>query len=164
MRHIVYIISNMVNGKIYIGATSKSWQSRWDQHIMECNKKCNSRYPLYVDIIKYGANNFCVDELEECVSRGEMLRKEIHWIKKLKSGIVFGNYNIKHGQTVSPYEVNEQVIDGIKKAIIGKSAKWLCEKSSICKSRFSKMMRGRAEIYPNELEAINKVLGTSFKL
>lgn len=164
MRFIVYIIRNVVNGKIYIGATAKSWQLRWDQHIMESQKPHNYKYPLHLDILKYGSHSFRIDEIEECDNREMMLRREIHWIKKLNSGVIFGNYNLKFGQSIPPYRVNKEVIKGIKAALDGKTAKWLCEKSGIGKSRFSRIMRGYAEIYPKEIQLINQTLNTNFKL
>lgn len=159
--YLVYKITNKVNRKIYIGSTSKSLVERFKQHV---NDAKNIDYPLYLDIREYGQDSFEIQMIEECVNRSEMLSREIFWIKCLKSNTINGNYNIKYGKCISPYNVNYGLIGDIKTSLNGKKMKWLSEMTGICKTRISRLFRGYGEFEPSELDKINKVLGTDFKL
>lgn len=158
---IVYKITNKVNHKIYIGSTSKSLVERFKKHI---NDAKNTDYPLYLDIIEYGPDSFEIQLIEECANKSEMLSREIFWIKYLKSNTINGNYNIKYGKCIGPYNVNYDLIEDIKTSLNGRKIKWLSKMSGICKTRISRLLRGYGEFEPNELNKINKVLGTDFKL
>lgn len=62
----IYLITNKVNGKRYVGQTSKTVEERFRDHIEDCyTTKYNNR-PLYKAIKKYGVNNFTIEVLEEC--------------------------------------------------------------------------------------------------
>ena len=58
MKGYIYKITNLLNGKIYIGQTRQSIQTRWEQH-------CFSPYVCHFHqaIQKYGRNNFQVEEI-----------------------------------------------------------------------------------------------------
>ncbi len=57
MSFYVYRIENKINGKFYIGKTSKTIDERWKRHKYDCNyKKDNTR--LYNALRKYGYENF----------------------------------------------------------------------------------------------------------
>jgi group I intron endonuclease len=58
----VYKITNQVNGKVYIGITTKSIEERWRGHIAQCNQG-NKRH-LYMAIRKYGIDNFVVEQID----------------------------------------------------------------------------------------------------
>lgn len=82
----IYKITNLINGKCYIGQTSKYYQLRWNEH-----KKCafnNNRlaydYPLYKAFRKYGIVNFKFEVIEECEIE-ELDDKEIFYIEKYNS-------------------------------------------------------------------------------
>lgn len=50
----IYKITNLVNGKVYIGKTEETIEKRFRQHLSESNKdRCKNR-PLYRAIRKYG--------------------------------------------------------------------------------------------------------------
>lgn len=74
----IYCITNLVNGKKYIGQ-SKNIDRRWEEH-KKCkdNKKDNLKL-LYQAIRKYGVDNFKFELIEEC-SPEELNEKEIYWI------------------------------------------------------------------------------------
>lgn len=53
---LLYLITNRVNRKLYIGKTVCSLKRRWTQHISSAKKQ--SQYALHRAINKYGAENF----------------------------------------------------------------------------------------------------------
>ena len=78
----IYKITNIVNGKVYIGQ-STNINKRWASHKSEAfNPKSDAYdYPLYRAIRKYGLNNFLFEVLEECLS-SQLDEKEIAFIKE----------------------------------------------------------------------------------
>ena len=61
----IYIITNIINNKQYVGKTSKDIQRRFNEHISK-SKDENNIQPLYRAIRKYGIENFSLELLEEC--------------------------------------------------------------------------------------------------
>lgn len=89
---IIYLIINLINGKMYVGQTRQKLELRIGEHKRKGNK--NS---LGIDgaIKKYGWENFKVEILEECPI--EMLNeREIFWIAELKTKVPNG-YNLTDG-------------------------------------------------------------------
>lgn len=85
----IYCVTNLVNGKQYIGKTTLSIKTRWALH-------CRKGFILYSAITKYGKENFTVKEIDCAWSDAELSRLEIIWISKL-STIVPAGYNLKSG-------------------------------------------------------------------
>ena len=56
-KFVVYKIVNQINGKIYVGFTSKTLDKRWDEHVYSATKR-NSHYRLHAALRKYGVENF----------------------------------------------------------------------------------------------------------
>lgn len=80
----IYVITNKINGKQYVGKTNSSIQDRWKEHCNDSKKfRCNKR-PLYDAMNKYGIENFEIHCLEKC-SWEEASIKEIYWIGKLNT-------------------------------------------------------------------------------
>lgn len=78
----IYVITNKINGKQYVGKTNSTVQERWKEHCTDSKKfRCNKR-PLYDAMNKYGIENFSIQILEKC-SWEEASLKEIYWIGKL---------------------------------------------------------------------------------
>lgn len=62
----LYKITNLVNGKTYIGITSQSLEQRLSIHISHSR---NPKYPIQYAINKYGSANFNIELLEESEDR-----------------------------------------------------------------------------------------------
>lgn len=56
----IYLISNLVNGKLYIGKTESTINERWYTHKWRANHLDRVENPLVIDlaIAKYGENSF----------------------------------------------------------------------------------------------------------
>lgn len=88
---IIYKVTNIINGKIYIGQTKQSLIRRWKQHV---NNKDNA--PFHNAIRKYGAENFTVEQIDVACSSEELNLKEIRWISYYNSIFPYG-YNMTTG-------------------------------------------------------------------
>lgn len=92
----IYIITNKLNGKIYIGQ-SINIEERWKQHIYKAFNENEIGYnsAIHQAFRKYGVENFDFSVLEEC-DQEELDDKEIQWIKD-KNSMSPNGYNILAG-------------------------------------------------------------------
>lgn len=88
----IYKITNLINGKQYVGQTSLTIQDRFKEHLKDSRKQLDR--PLYRAINKYGEENFIIEEIEEC-SLDIVNEREIYWIDKL--GTYSNGYNATLG-------------------------------------------------------------------
>ena len=94
---VIYKLTNIINGKVYIGQTKNSLRKRLISHISQAkpNTKSKKHYLQYA-IIKYGLDNFVVDILETCPSK-LLNDREKFWIKKFNSAVSTKGYNCTYG-------------------------------------------------------------------
>ena len=92
---LVYLITNKINGKRYVGQTSQTLQKRWNRHKSPMNHR-NSSY-LYNAICKYGAENFIVEPLVIVETKQEMDYYEQELIKVLDLRNPAKGYNLTDG-------------------------------------------------------------------
>ena len=78
----IYSITNVINGKRYIGQ-STNIKKRWQKHHTEYkNPKANTYdYPIYKAIRKYGLEYFDFQVLEYC-DADKLNEREVYWIDK----------------------------------------------------------------------------------
>jgi group I intron endonuclease len=88
----IYKITNKINGKVYIGQTTKTIERRWYYH---CYNK-STTIPLHNAILKYRKENFIIELIEECSSLKQLDEREIFWIAELKS-LMPNGYNLQTG-------------------------------------------------------------------
>ena len=95
----VYLVTNKVNGKKYVGCTKFSIEKRWNGHVCDATRK-NSQVVLGHAIRKHGKDAFEVSLLEECSSIEEMKEAEEDWINELKTNCFEypeNGYNMTNG-------------------------------------------------------------------
>lgn len=80
----VYKITNQIDQKVYIGKTLDTIEGRWKEHCKDAKKRNFEVRPLYRAINKYGAENFAVEEIEEC-DPDLASEREVYWIEKLET-------------------------------------------------------------------------------
>jgi group I intron endonuclease len=80
---VVYLVTNKVNGKRYIGVTTQSVQGRLKEHFCHAKMNRNNGH-FYRAIRKHGVEVFEVEVLKECISKREALETEIRLIAELK--------------------------------------------------------------------------------
>ncbi len=93
---IIYKITNIINGKIYIGQTIKTVEERWKQHYYEANN--GSVFYFHKAIRKYGKENFKIETVCGCIGSAERLKElEIIFIAKYKANVYGVGYNMTDG-------------------------------------------------------------------
>lgn len=80
----IYKITNLLNGKIYIGQSKDIYNRYHQHHKYEYKNENRSNFHLYQAIKKYGLNNFSIEVIELC-PQDELNEKEIYWIKYYNS-------------------------------------------------------------------------------
>lgn len=90
----IYLITNLVNGKLYVGCTRVSIARRWAQHCSAARK--GSSLAIHRAIRKYGVDNFKIEVLEVANTIELMLSAEIRWITS-HNCIVPNGYNLTMG-------------------------------------------------------------------
>ncbi len=97
---IVYRITNLVNGKVYIGQTTKpKLLVRWRQHVWfsKSNKSRAWKCMLQDAIRKYGADSFSIEPLYHAQSRKELNAMETFFIVLHQSHKPENGYNMTMG-------------------------------------------------------------------
>ena len=112
----IYCITNLVNGKKYIGQ-SKNIEERWKKHKRSAFNQSKKEYnkPLYRAIRKYGINNFKFEILEECKVE-DLNDKEIYWISFYNVADSRYGYNLGKGGYLGNFnKLNLYLIENIIK-------------------------------------------------
>lgn len=84
MRGFIYKITNITNGKSYIGQTIQNVKDRFYQH---CATKCSKAVldmAIHRAIIKYGKSNFTIEVIEE-IDSTNLNDREKYWINYYNS-------------------------------------------------------------------------------
>jgi len=91
----IYLVTNTINGKAYIGKTSKTVKGRWETHLQ--NAKMGLPYHLYRAIRKYGVDAFHVQTIAECNNSEQLSELEKMWILLLGTHSTKYGYNMTYG-------------------------------------------------------------------
>lgn len=88
---VIYKITNLVNGKIYVGQTRQPLYKRWYRHTHK-----SGCFAISNAIAKYGAENFTIEVIDKANTLSELNEKETFWIDKLNA-LSPNGYNIQTG-------------------------------------------------------------------
>ena len=87
---VIYKITNLINGKSYIGQTN-NFQRRMREH-----QNTKDNYAIHLAIQKYGKDAFSYEIIEHC--NDDILdEREIYWINFYKTHITEEGYNMTFG-------------------------------------------------------------------
>lgn len=97
--HVIYLLQNLVNGKVYVGKTEKSAHERFEEHIKEAQRGSDRR--LCQALRKHGHENFSVTVIEQ-VSDEVSSDRERHWVAHYQSKNYQFGYNMTDGGEGAP--------------------------------------------------------------
>jgi len=89
---IIYKVTNVINGKVYIGKTKNTLESRKCEHI---KKSKNPKLYFHSALKKYGNDNFVWEVIYECNNNAELNAAEIKFISEYASNKC--GYNLTTG-------------------------------------------------------------------
>lgn len=92
---IIYKITNRINGKVYIGQTTRTLNERWKEHCSDSRNR-TKKMALHKAIQKYGKEHFTVEQIDVACDQSELNYKEMHWIAECNS-IIPNGYNLTSG-------------------------------------------------------------------
>ena len=98
---IVYLLTNTVNGKKYVGQTVRSLEARLYHHKWDSTK--NRGYILHKAIAKYGWDSFTSEILKHCVSKEELDTEEKRYISELNTLVPHGYNWALGGNSAGPH-------------------------------------------------------------
>lgn len=92
IRMLIYKVTNQVNGKIYIGITTRTLLLRWNQHLRTAAK--GSQYAIHRAIRKYGSNKFTIEQIDSATCLESLIAKESDHICAFDSMNPLKGYNM----------------------------------------------------------------------
>jgi len=115
----VYLITNRVNGKRYVGITCRGYLERFKEHVHEA--VAGSTTILHNAIRKYGADSFDVILLETNVPDSDIEKREQYYIKLYSTFYTSGiGYNMTEGGGgMSGYKHTEAAKKQISSSLTG---------------------------------------------
>lgn len=140
---IIYKITNLLNGKCYIGQTIFSIEVRKKRHIRDSKK--HSLYPIHRALSKDGIDNFKWEELERCDCKASLDVTENLKIIEHHSHISEGGYNLTWGgEGCSGYKHTDDMKKYISERQIGpKNHRYDKKLSSEMRDKFVYSRKGK---------------------
>ena len=133
----IYLITNLINSKKYIGKTVTTINERWQEHCLDSRReRCNKR-PLYDAFNKYGIENFKIEELEYVEDDSKLSEREVYWINELQTYGCNGYNATKGGDGKILYDHNEI----IELARLGYTREQISKKLGCIKETISKVLK-----------------------
>lgn len=119
----IYLITNQVNDKKYVGQTTQEPLKRWNAH-KSMNKPDKILYKAFT---KYGIENFKFEVIDECSSQDELIKAEIEWISHYNTFLGEGYNMTSGGEGIGGWNHTEEAKQKIGKASKGNTHRIGCK-------------------------------------
>lgn len=106
----IYLISNDVNNKVYVGQTIQTLKKRFNGHCCYSKSDRSDNMMIKRAIHKYGKDKFHISLIEEC-SIDKLNEREVYWIAYYNS--YYKGYNLTKGGQSSNYASLHRLEDTI---------------------------------------------------
>ena len=113
---IIYKIENKINGKIYIGQTTKEVGKRITTHL-----KIN-KYPIQKALNKHSLDSFIISVIDKAINQNDLDEKEKYWIRFYGCRAPKGYNCTDGGDGVRGYKATEEERKRNSQVHIGKKA------------------------------------------
>lgn len=132
----IYLITNAVNEKVYVGQTSRGLPRRWQTHRNACQK--GNRTRLYYSMRHHGYECFSMSLLAEVPTRAEADQLEKLWILTLGSTDPKVGYNMTfggdggsttHGRTHRPESIEKMRASALGRVMTKETKQKLSERN-----------------------------------
>jgi group I intron endonuclease len=135
MYGVIYLVTNKVNGHVYVGQTTDTVLGRWKSHLKAV--RSGSKNVLHCAIRKYGAENFALEEIDFAETQEELNRFEELHVARLGSNVTGVGYNCTSGggQVVFTEEVRHKIS-------VGRTGKGLGSPSDETRRKVSEGVKG----------------------
>lgn len=145
MAGIIYKATNIINGKSYIGQTSRSFKIRKQHHLHR--GKIGGGYCFHSAIRKHGSESFSWEILCECNTKEKLDKKELYYIKKYNTQSPYG-YNLTNGGEgtlgyIPSIETRKKMSDSAKKRIGESATHYGMKHSEESKQKMRDSLKGR---------------------
>lgn len=111
----IYLITNLVNDKKYVGQTIQIPQKRWNEHRWLASNNKTQQY-IHKALRKYGVDNFKFEVIDECSSHDELNEAEIEWITRYDTFLGEGYNMTLGGMSLLGYSHTQETKDKISVA------------------------------------------------
>lgn len=107
---IIYKVTNLVNGKVYIGQTVRTLKGRISEHFYNANNGLKNEF-FRNAILKYGKESFEWQEIDLGYDKNDLDKKEVYWISFYNSTNRNWGYNISiGGESRQKIDVNKATV------------------------------------------------------
>lgn len=116
---IIYKVTNKINGKMYVGCTTKTLKARKRGHVSESRGRCC--HAIHKAIKYYGENNFDWEVIDKALTQQEMFDKETYYIQfydTYKNGY---NSTLGADNTTLGYRFNDEQKEYFREIRAGKN-------------------------------------------
>lgn len=137
--HVIYKHTNLINGKSYIGYTSKGLEARWNQHINDSNKNKQKVNKFHEALRQYSKENWNSQVLFVCLDIKFLKQMEVVFIEEYQTHL--NGYNSNKGGSGVP-EHSESTKVKLKNKRKGRTPNLGNVHSEETKKRFSETRKG----------------------